>query len=145
MRHRKLSSKLSRKTAHRKSLLMNLVRSLLEHERICTTLPKARVASSYADRMITLAKKKDLSSERKAVDFLTDRSVVKKLFKEIGPRFQDRKGGYTRVIRLGRRAGDKAFMAILELVNRTQEEVTGEAPVKEAKADKKKEKAEAKA
>jgi large subunit ribosomal protein L17 len=145
MRHRKLSSKLSRTTAHRKALLMNLVRSLLEHERICTTLPKARVASSYADRMITLAKKKDLSSERKAVDFLTDRAVVKKLFKEIGPRFQDRKGGYTRVIRLGRRAGDKAFMAILELVSRTQEEVTGEAPVKEAKADKKKEKAEAKA
>lgn len=145
MRHRKLSGKLSRTTAHRKSLLMNLVRSLLEHERICTTLPKARVASSYADRMITLAKRKDLSSERKAVDFLTDRTVVKKLFKEIGPRFQDRNGGYTRVIRLGRRPGDRAFMAILELVNRTQEEVTGEVPAKEAKADKKKEKAEAKA
>lgn len=118
MRHRKISGKLSRTTAHRKALLSNLVKSLIAHERIFTTLPKAKIASSWADRMVSLAKQKNLSSERQAVSFLTDRTLVKKLFKEIGPRFQDRQGGYTRVIRLDRRPGDRAYMAALEWVVR---------------------------
>ena len=142
MRHRKMSGKLSRPTAHRRALLMNLVKGLFERERITTTLPKARVASSFAERMITLAKRKDLSAQRQAVRFLVDRGIVRKLFKEIGPRFQDRQGGYTRVIRLGRRMGDRAYMAILELVSRAPEVVPVESK-QEAKSKKKLEEAKA--
>lgn len=141
MRHRKLASKLSRPSAHRRALLMNLVRSLLQHERLCTTLAKAKVASRYADRMITLAKRKSVNAARSAVDFLTDRGVVHKLFKDIGPRFQDRNGGYTRIVRLGRRAGDRAEMAILELVSRAAPTSADETA---AKKERKKEKKEAK-
>ena len=137
MRHRKLSKRLSRPTAHRKALVSNLVKSLFEYERICTTLPKAKVASSFADRMITLAKKKDLAAIRKAISFLGDKDLVKKLFKEIGPRFQDRKGGYTRVIRLDRRPGDRAFMAVLELVSLSQKTPSSEEAQKQTKTKKK--------
>lgn len=143
MRHREISGRLSRATAPRIALLRNLVKSLFLHERIQTTLPKAKVASSFAERMITLAKKKDLASQRRAARFLVDLGIVKKLFKEIGPRFLDRQGGYTRVIRLGRRPGDRAFMAILELVNRSV--VVKPEEGKEEKAKSKKELAEAKA
>ena len=142
MRHRKLSKKLSRPTAHRKALLSNLVKSLFEHERITTTLPKAKVASGVAERMITLAKVKNLASQKRAVSFLGHPGIVKKLFKEIGPRFLDRQGGYTRVIRLGRRPGDRAFMAILELVNKAEIPISKE-PVKETKGKKKAEVAKA--
>jgi large subunit ribosomal protein L17 len=142
MRHRKLSKKLSRPTAHRRALLSNLVKSLFEHERITTTLPKAKVASGVAERMITLAKVKNLASQKRAVSFLGHPGIVKKLFKEIGPRFLDRQGGYTRVIRLGRRPGDRAFMAILELVNKA-EISTSKEPIKETKGKKKAEVAKA--
>jgi large subunit ribosomal protein L17 len=142
MRHRKLSKKLSRPTAHRRALLSNLVKSLFEHERITTTLPKAKVASGVAERMITLAKVKNLASQKRAVSFLGHPGIVKKLFKEIGPRFLDRQGGYTRVIRLGRRPGDRAFMAILELVNKAEIPISKE-PVKETKGKKKAEVAKA--
>ncbi|MBI1871280.1 MAG: 50S ribosomal protein L17 [Chlamydiae bacterium] len=142
MRHRKLSTKLSRPTAHRQAMLSNMVKSLFQYSRIQTTLPKARVASSLADKMITLAKKKDLSAERRAAQFLVDRSVIKRLFREIGPRFEGRNGGYTRVIRLGRRPGDRASMAILELTDyvppvsssMTGEEAKGKNKLEEAKA-----------
>ena len=142
MRHRKLSKRLSRPTAHRKALLSNLVKSLFEHERITTTLPKAKVASGVAERMITLAKVKNLASQKRAVSFLGHPGIVKKLFKEIGPRFLDRQGGYTRVIRLGRRPGDRAFMAILELVSKAEIPISKE-PVKETKGKKKAEVAKA--
>jgi len=142
MRHRKLSKRLSRPTAHRKALLSNLVKSLFEHERITTTLPKAKVASGVAERMITLAKVKNLASQKRAVSFLGHPEIVKKLFKEIGPRFLDRQGGYTRVIRLGRRPGDRAFMAILELVSKAEIPISKE-PVKETKGKKKAEVAKA--
>lgn len=134
MRHRKVTKRISLPTAHRRALLANLVKSLIQHERIRTTLLKAKVASSFADKMITLAKRKDLPAVRQAVSFLTDKTIVKKLFKEIGPRFQNRPGGYTRVIRLDRRPGDRAFMAILELVDRVQPVIEDETkPEKEKK------------
>lgn len=146
MRHQKLSKRLSRSTAPRRALLSNLVKSLFVHERIQTTLPKAKVASSFAERLITLAKRKDLASQRRAARFLVDVGVVKKLFRDIGPRFLDRQGGYTRVIRLGRRPGDRAYMAILELVNRSEPPKPQEGNEgKEEKAKGKKELAEAKA
>ena len=143
MRHRKLSKKLSRPTAPRRALLSNLVKSLFEHERITTTLPKAKVASGVAERMITLAKAKNLASQRRAVRFLGHPGIVKKLFKDIGPRFLDRQGGYTRVIRLGRRPGDRAFMAILELVHKSEATLSKEESKKEAKSKKKVEEAKA--
>ncbi len=118
MRHRKLSKRLSLSTAHRQALISNMVKSLIQYERITTTLPRAKVIATWAERMITLAKRQDLWSQRQAVAFLTDRELVKKLFREIGPRFKDRQGGYTRVIRLDRRPGDRAYTAILEWVSR---------------------------
>ena len=139
MRHRKRSQTLSRPTAHRRALLMNLVRSLFLHERISTTVSKAKAASSVADRMITLAKKKDVASQRRAFSFFSDRTIVRRLFKDIGPRYQDRKGGYTRVVKLGRRFGDRAFMAILELVDFVPKE-----PASSDNKSEKKELAEAK-
>ncbi|MBI1884001.1 MAG: 50S ribosomal protein L17 [Chlamydiae bacterium] len=137
MRHQKLSKRLSLPTKHRRALLANLVKNLFRHERIQTTLLRAKVASRFADRMITLAKRKDLHAERQAARFLTDRGIVKRLFKEIGPRFQARHGGYTRVIRLDRRVGDRAFMALLELVDHTFQP-----PAQPSKEARKKEKLE---
>ena len=136
MRHRKLSKTLSRPTAPRKALIRNLVRELLIHERISTTLAKARVTRSFAERIITLGRRKDLSSQRKAFDFLGDKSLVKRLFKDIGPRFQNRQGGYTRVIKLGNRSGDQASMALIELVDRVVKEPVVDKPAKETKGKK---------
>jgi len=97
-------------------LLRNLVTSFLEKERIRTTLAKARAARPLAEKMITLAKKNTLHTRRLALGFIYKKEVVKKLFDEIGPRFSERPGGYTRIIKIGPRAGDGAEMAILELV-----------------------------
>ncbi|MDP3980689.1 MAG: 50S ribosomal protein L17 [Chlamydiota bacterium] len=134
MRHRKLSKRLSRNSSHRKAMVANLVKSLIKVERLETTLAKAKVASRMADRMVTLAKGKTVHAQRRAAQLLSDRGIVKKLFREIGPRFVDRAGGYTRVIRLGTRSGDRASMAILEWV-----EIVGpvDAEPKEETADKK--------
>ncbi|MDH4218587.1 MAG: 50S ribosomal protein L17 [Candidatus Aminicenantes bacterium] len=116
MRHRVKGKKLGRNTAQRSALLRNLVTSFLEKERIRTTLAKARAARPLAEKMITLAKKNTLHTRRLALGFIYKKEVVKKLFDEIGPRFSERPGGYTRIIKIGPRAGDGAEMAILELV-----------------------------
>lgn len=108
--------KLSRKTGNRLALISNLVRSLIINGRIETTLPKAKEASRMADKMVTLAKRGDLHSRRQALKFLKDKDVVAELFERIGPRFAERNGGYTRILKLENRRGDGALLAILELV-----------------------------
>lgn len=100
-------------------MLANLVRGVILNEAISTTLPKAKAAQPFAERMITLGKRQDLQARRQAVAQLHDPVVVKKLFAEVAPKFQDRTGGYTRVVKTGFRHGDGAPMAILELVGRT--------------------------
>ncbi|MFP4082029.1 MAG: 50S ribosomal protein L17 [Candidatus Aminicenantes bacterium] len=116
MRHRVRGKKLRRDTAHRRTLLRNLVTSLLEKERVKTTLAKARAARPMAEKMITLAKKDTLHARRKALSFIFKKDTVKKLFDEIAPRFSERPGGYTRIVKLDSRAGDGAELAMIELV-----------------------------
>ncbi len=108
--------KLGRPTDHRQAMLRNLVTSLLREERIETTVTRAKETKRMADRMVTLAKRGDLHARRQALAYIYDEDVVKKLFDEIGPKYADRNGGYTRVLKLGPRRGDAAEMAILELV-----------------------------
>lgn len=133
MRHRVSGKKLRRNTAHRRALLRNLVTSLLERERVRTTLAKAKAARPLAEKMITLAKKDTLHARRLALRFIFKKEIVKKLFEEIGPCFSERPGGYTRIIRIGPRAGDGAKMAMIELIGSEFK-----------KKEKKKEKAKAK-
>jgi len=116
MRHRKAGRKLGRTAEHRKAMLRNMVTSLFEHERIVTTVPKAKEARRVADKMITLAKRGDLHARRQAHSYIQSKDVVAKLFDEIQEQYADRQGGYTRIIRTGIRQGDAAQMAILELV-----------------------------
>lgn len=116
MRHQVKRGNLSRNTAHRMALLRNLVTSFLERERMRTTLVKARTARPIAEKMITLAKRGTLHARRQALAYMTKESAVKKLFDEIGPRFSERPGGYTRIVKLAPRAGDGAQMAMLELI-----------------------------
>lgn len=116
MRHRKKVKKLGRTASHRKALLKNLTNQLFEHKEITTTLAKAKEARKRAERMITYAKRGQLSHRRLAFAFLRDKNSVNILFDEIAPAFEERNGGYTRVIKLGRRQGDGAPMAILQLV-----------------------------
>lgn len=117
MRHRKAGRKLGRTTAHRKAMLRNMVTSLLEHERIVTTVPKAKEARRLADKMITLGKRGDLHARRQALSYIRSKDVVNKLFNELSEQYADRQGGYTRIIRTGNRYGDAAPMAIIELVD----------------------------
>jgi len=117
MRHRVAGRKLSRHTKHREWMFRNMVVSLLTHERIKTTLPKAKELRSWADKIVTLGKKGDLAARRRAFDLLRDRDVVKKLFEEIAPRFKDRQGGYTRIYKTGRRLGDAAPLSLIELTS----------------------------
>jgi len=114
MRHRKRTAKLGMKSQHRRSTLANLVCSLIEHNRIRTTIAKAKVARRYADKMITLAKKGSLHHRRQAIAFLRHKPAVEKLFAELGKQHGDRNGGYTRIVRIGQRMGDAAEIAILE-------------------------------
>lgn len=116
MRHLVKGKKLRRNSAQRRALLRNLVTSFLEKERIRTTLAKAKAAKPIAEKMITLAKKNTLYTRRLALRFIYKKTVVKKLFEEIGPRFSERPGGYTRIVKVEPRSGDGAEMAILELV-----------------------------
>lgn len=116
MRHLVKGKKLRRNTAQRRALLRNLVTSFLEKERIKTTLAKAKAARPLAEKMITLARKNTLHARRRTLRFIYKKPVVKKLFEEIGPRFSERPGGYTRIVKVGPRAGDGAEMAILELI-----------------------------
>lgn len=108
--------KLGRRTDHRNAMLRNLVQSLLENGRIITSVTRAKEAQRQADKMITLAKKGDLHSRRQASAYIYKDEVVKKLFDEYGPQYQERNGGYTRVLKMGPRRGDATEMAILELV-----------------------------
>ena len=120
MRHNYSGRKLNRTAAHRKMLERNLVTALFEHERIQTTVIKAKVARSLAERLITFAKRGDLHARRQVARKVNDPQVLRKLFDEIGPRYTERPGGYTRILRLnGPRLGDGAELAILELVDST--------------------------
>ena len=118
MRHRKRGRGLDRNSAHRKALRRNMVVSLFEHERIITTPAKAKEVKSMAEKMITLAKSGSLADRRRALAILNDKAIVKKLFAEIAPKFQDRNGGYTRILHLDRRRlGDNAPQCLFELVS----------------------------
>jgi large subunit ribosomal protein L17 len=116
MRHQVSGKKLGRNTSQRRALLRSLVTSFIEKERIRTTLTKAKETRPIAEKMITLAKTNSLHTRRQALQYIYKRDVVKKLFEDVAPRFTERPGGYTRIIKLGPRAGDGAEMAILELV-----------------------------
>ncbi len=116
MRHRKAHRKLGRTSAHRQAMFRNLVTSLFEHERIVTTVQKAKEIRPIAEKMITLAKRGDLHARRQAMSYIRSKDVVAKLFDEIQEQFSDRQGGYTRIIKTGNRRGDAASMAIIELV-----------------------------
>ena len=117
MRHGKQRNKLSRDTAHRKALLRNLSREVIEHERIRTSQAKAKAVKPEVEKLITLAKRGDLHARRRALSELgQDRFVVHKLFEEIAPRYAERPGGYTRIVKLGPRRSDSAEMVYLELV-----------------------------
>jgi large subunit ribosomal protein L17 len=117
MRHQRNGKKLGRDWAHRKALYSNLAGALIEHGRIRTTVTKAKAVKPLAEQMITLGRRGDLHARRQAVAFLRSKDVVHKLFSEVGPSFAARPGGYTRIIRIGPRAGDAAEMAYLELVD----------------------------
>ena len=117
MRHQKQRHKLSRDSAHRKSLMMNLSKELIDHERIETTTAKAKAVKPEVERLITLAKRGDLHARRQALSALgQDKFVVHKLFAEVAPRYADRPGGYARILRLGPRRSDATEMVLLELV-----------------------------
>jgi large subunit ribosomal protein L17 len=116
MRHRKKTVKLGRKSQHRDALMAGLVCDLISQKRITTTLPKAKAARTMAEKMVTLGKKNTLAARRLAVTRLHKKDRVKMLFDEIAPAFAERNGGYTRILKLGRRDGDNAEMAILEWV-----------------------------
>jgi len=133
MRHRKRSAKLGRTSSHREAMISNMITSLFRHERIKTTVQKAKEARRFAEKAITRAKKNTLHSRRLAYERIKDEEVLGKLFSVIGPRFARRNGGYTRIIRLGHREGDGAEMAFLELVDRIPPP-----PEKEEKKKKKK-------
>ena len=120
MRHKKGQRKLQRTTSHRLAMLSNMVTSLLEHERIETTIPKAKEARPIAERMITLGKRGGLSNVRLAARTVRSKAVLTKVFGELAKRYEERKGGYTRIVRKGFRRGDAAEMAILELVDRPE-------------------------
>lgn len=118
MRHKMSGRKLNRTSSHRKAMFVNMTASLLRHEQIKTTKPKARDLRSFAEKMITLGKRGDLHARRKAMSFLQDKDVVTKLFDTLADRYKDRQGGYTRVLAAGFRYGDSAPMAVIELVDR---------------------------
>ena len=117
MRHRKTGRRLGRTSSHRKSMYRNMASSLIEHESISTTLPKAKELRKTLEPFITLAKEDGVSQRRRAFDLLRDKQAVGKLFNELGPRFKDRPGGYLRILRKGIRNGDTAPMAIVQLVD----------------------------
>lgn len=118
MRHRKSGRKLNRNSSHRKAMFKNMAASLVEHELIKTTLPKAKELRGMAEPLITLAKVDTVANRRLAFARTRDNAVVAKLFNELGPRYQDRPGGYIRILKCGYRTGDKAPMAYVELVDR---------------------------
>lgn len=137
MRHRKAGRKLNKKPAHRKAMFANMATSLLRHERIQTTTPKAKELRAVADKLVTLAKRGDLHARRQAARLINDNEVLTKLFGELAQRFADRPGGYTRVLQIGPRRGDNAPMAIIELVDAPDATVAvvDETPASDESAD----------
>lgn len=148
MRHRNTNRKLSRNSTHRRALLRNMVTSLLEHERVMTTLPKAKEIRPLAEKMITLGKQDSLHARRQVLAYVLKESAAKRVFDTIAPRFADRKGGYSRIIKLGNRKGDGADLAIIELLGSElavkKAEKTDKAKGKENKKAGKKDKEEKK-
>lgn len=126
MRHKKSGRQLNRNSSHRNAMFRNMITSLLRHEIIRTTLPKAKELRRFAEPLITLAKNDGVAQRRQAFARLRDKEVVGKLFQEIGPRYVERPGGYTRILKCGHRAGDNAPMAYIELVDRPRAEAEGE-------------------
>ena len=126
MRHMKSGRKLNRNSAHRKAMFRNMASSLFEHEIIKTTVPKAKELRRVAEPLITLAKEDSVANRRLAFDRTRNKAAVGKLFNELGPRYQERPGGYIRILKCGYRAGDKAPMAYVELVDRPEVEVYDE-------------------
>ena len=120
MRHRKSGRPLGRNSSHRQAMFRNMATSLLRHERIKTTLPKAKELRRVAEPLITMAKEDNVSKRRMAFNRIRDREVVTKLFEELGPRYQQRPGGYLRILKCGYRTGDNAPMAFVELVDRPE-------------------------
>ena len=121
MRHKIAGRKLGRNPSHRRAMLRNLVTSFLQHERLVTTLPKAKELRPLAEKMITLGKRDTLHVRRQVSAYLLDDSTAKKVFDTIAPRFSDRPGGYSRIVRLGPRVGDGADVAVIELLGSDQE------------------------
>ena len=121
MRHGKVHRKLGRHSAHRTAMFANMCASLVKHEQIVTTLPKAKELRPIVEKLVTLAKKGGLSARRQAISEMRDVPMVRKLFDVIGPRYKDRKGGYTRVLKAGFRHGDNAANAVIEFVDRDVE------------------------
>jgi large subunit ribosomal protein L17 len=142
MRHQKKTIKLGRTAEHRKALLANHVCSLIQHQRIKTTLAKAKAVRPLAERMVTLGKKGSLHARRTALATLRQKAAVKKLFDDIAPRSAERNGGYTRIVKLGRRKSDSAPMAFIEWVDML--EVVEEKPAKDKKAKRKEAESKAK-
>lgn len=144
MRHRKSGRKLGRNTSHRKAMMRNMVTSLFEHEQIKTTDARAKELRKIAEKLITMAKRGDLHARRQVLKVVMDKQVVAKLFERIAPRYQERPGGYTRIIKLGHRSGDNAAMSLIELVEEDftpkpkkakPAEEAAPAPVEEAPAE----------
>lgn len=126
MRHRHSGRKLGRNGSHRMAMLRNMVTSFLDKEKIVTTVPKAKELRPFAEKIITLGKQESLHARRRALAIIRKKSVVHKLFDTLAPRYADRHGGYTRIIRLGYRKGDNAEMALIELVDGETELVVEE-------------------
>tara|TARA_B100001559_G_scaffold227213_1_gene191032 strand:+ start:378 stop:815 length:438 start_codon:yes stop_codon:yes gene_type:complete len=120
MKHNIKNKKLNKDSSHRKAMFMNLSNSLIKHEQITTTLPKAKELRRFVEKIITLGKKADLLSRRKAISVLQDQKMAKKIFDVLASRYKDRNGGYTRIIKLGNRFGDNAPMAVIEFVDRDE-------------------------
>ena len=118
MRHGYAHRKLGRTTAHRTAMFANMAASLIKHEQIVTTLPKAKDLRPIVEKLVTLGKRGDLHARRQAVSELRDQAMVKKLFEVLGPRYKERNGGYTRVLKAGFRHGDNAAVAVIEFVER---------------------------
>jgi large subunit ribosomal protein L17 len=132
MRHRHGLRKLNRTSSHREAMLRNMCNSLIQHEAIKTTVPKAKELRRVVEPLITLGKQPSLANRRLAFNRTRDRDIVSKIFDVLGPRYQARPGGYTRILKMGNRVGDNAPMAFVELVDRPVEEVATEDEVAEA-------------
>ncbi len=136
MRHGKVHRKLGRHSSHRMAMLANIAASLIKHEQIITTLPKAKELRPIVEKLVTIGKKGDLAARRQAISELRDAKMVKKLFDVIAPRYKERAGGYTRIMKAGFRHGDNAAVAVMEFVDRDVEaKGTDSGPVQEKKAE----------